>query len=394
MTIFVTCYQPVPMNYQRLGDHIREVNIRNRELRVTKLVGLTIDKAFIPSVANVIGTDLSNYKVICREQFACSLMQVSRDGKMPVAMFEEDEAIMSPAYPMFEVIDKTVLMPQYLMMWFSRSEFDREASYYAVGGVRGSLTWEDFCNMRLPIPSITRQREIVAEYETLTNRIRLNNQTIQHLEATAQALYRKTFVDNIDKENLPEGWRMGTIGEYSKVNSGYAFPSNWWRSNGIPVIKIGDITNNTIDEKGCDCVDENKFEYAKKNVANKGDIVIAMTGATLGKIAIVPKNRLLVNQRVGLFDLGEIPIERAPFLYWLLQQDEIQKEIVTVGGDSAQANVSNADIERIEISLATKDSIKSFNSNAGILLKQIMIKNEEISKLTELQSLLLAKMGQ
>ena len=287
------------MEYKRLGDYIREVNVRNKDLKVTKLVGLTIDKAFIPSVANVIGTDLSNYKVIRKEQFACSLMQVSRDGKMPVAMFEEDEAIMSPAYPMFEVIDKTVLMPQYLMMWFSRSEFDREASYYAVGGVRGSLTWEDFCNMKLPVPSITRQREIVSEYETLTNRIRLNNQMIQHLEATAQALYRKTFVDNIDKENLPEGWRMGTIGEYSKVNSGYAFPSNWWRSNGIPVIKIGDITNNTIDEKGCDCVDENKFEYAKKNVANKGDIVIAMTGATLGKIAIVPKNRLLVNQRVG-----------------------------------------------------------------------------------------------
>lgn len=201
------------MEYKRLGDYIREVNVRNRELKVTKLVGLTIDKAFIPSVANVIGTDLSNYKVIQREQFACSLMQVSRDGKMPVAMFEEDEAIMSPAYPMFEVIDKTVLMPQYLMMWFSRSEFDREASYYAVGGVRGSLTWEDFCNMRLPIPSITRQREIVSEYETLTNRIHLNNQMIQHLEATAQALYRKTFVDNIDKENLPEGWRMGTLEE-------------------------------------------------------------------------------------------------------------------------------------------------------------------------------------
>ena len=167
--------------YKRLGDYIREENVRNKDLEATKLVGLTIDKAFIPSVANVIGTDLSNYKVIRKEQFACSLMQVSRDGKMPIAMFEEDEAIMSPAYPMFEVIDKTVLMPQYLMMWFSRSEFDREASYYAVGGVRGSLTWEDFCNMKLPVPSIARQREIVAEYETLINRIRLNNQMIQNL---------------------------------------------------------------------------------------------------------------------------------------------------------------------------------------------------------------------
>ena len=184
-------------DYKRLGDYIREVNVRNRELEVTKLVGLTIDKAFIPSVANVIGTDLSNYKIIRKEQFACSLMQVSRDGKMPVAMFEEDEAIMSPAYPMFEVIDKEILLPQYLMMWFSRSEFDREASYYAVGGVRGSLTWEDFCNMQLPIPSITRQREIVAEYETLTRRIRINEQMIQNLESTAQTLFRKMFVDGV-----------------------------------------------------------------------------------------------------------------------------------------------------------------------------------------------------
>ena len=381
--------------YKRLGDYIREVNVRNRELKVTKPMGINIDKHFMPSVANVIGTDLSTYKLVSRMQFACNLMHVGRDEKIPMAMLTEDKPIIvSPAYFVFEVIESNVLLPQYLMMWFRRKEFDRNAWFYTDADVRGGMSKEALLDMRLPIPSITRQREIVAEYETLTNRIRLNNQMIQHLEATAQALYRKTFADNIDKENLPEGWRMGTIGEYSKVNSGYAFPSNWWRSNGIPVIKIGDITNNTIDEKGCDCVDENKFEYAKKNVANKGDIVIAMTGATLGKIAIVPKNRLLVNQRVGLFDLGEIPIERAPFLYWLLQQDEIQKEIVTVGGDSAQANVSNADIERIEISLATKDSIKSFNSNAGILLKQIMIKNEEISKLTELQSLLLAKMGQ
>ena len=381
--------------YKRLGDYIREVNVRNKELKVTKPMGINIDKHFMPSVANTIGTDLSTYKLVSRMQFACNLMHVGRDEKIPIAMLTEDKPIIvSPAYFVFEVIEPSVLLPEYLMTWFRRKEFDRNAWFYTDADVRGGMSKEALLDMRLPIPSITRQREIVSEYETLTNRIRLNNQMIQHLEATAQALYRKTFVDNIDKENLPEGWRMGTIGEYSKVNSGYAFPSNWWRSNGIPVIKIGDITNNTIDEKGCDCVDENKFEYAKKNVANKGDIVIAMTGATLGKIAIVPKNRLLVNQRVGLFDLGEIPIERAPFLYWLLQQDEIQKEIVTVGGDSAQANVSNADIERIEISLATKDSIKSFNSNAGILLKQIMIKNEEISKLTELQSLLLAKMGQ
>lgn len=379
--------------YKRLGDYIREVNTRNRDLKVTKLVGLTIDKAFIPSVANVIGTDLSNYKVIQREQFACSLMQVSRDGKMPVAMFEEDEAIMSPAYPMFEVIDKTVLMPQYLMMWFSRSEFDREASYYAVGGVRGSLTWEDFCDMKLPIPPIERQREIVAEYETLSKRIRLNEQMISKLEETAQTLYRKMFVDGIDKENLPEGWRMGKLGEVATVKYGYAFPSDWWQTNGISVIKIGSIKNNTIKVEDCDFVTKDKLEIAKNYIANKGDIVIAMTGATLGKIALVPQDGFMINQRVGLFDLGQHPLQKAPYLYWTLQREDIINEIITVGGDSAQANVSNSDIEKIEYAIAPINEIETFNIMTTDILNLIILKHNGINKLTELQSLLLARMG-
>ena len=377
-------------SYKRLGDYIREVDVRNRDLSVTTLVGLTINKAFIPSVANVIGTDLSNYKVIRKEQFACSLMQVSRDGKMPVAMFENATAIMSPAYPMFEVIDKSILMPQYLMMWFSRKEFDREASFYAVGGVRGSLTWEDFCDMKLPIPSIERQREIVAEYKTLSKRIRLNEQMISTLEATAQTLYRKMFVDGIDKENLPEGWRIGILGDYAKVKSGYAFPSSWWQKDGIPVIKIGSITNNSIED--CDYVSLNNGKHAVNYSANTGDIVIAMTGATLGKIAIVPKDGYLVNQRVGLFELSEK--QKAPFLYWTLQQDDIVNEILTVGGDSAQANVSNSDIEEIKLLYAPKEQLGTFNTYAGYLLSQIILKQKANKKLTELQSLLLAKMGQ
>ena len=95
------------MELKRLGNYIREVNVRNRDLKVTKLVGLTIDKAFIPSVANVIGTDLSNYKIISKEQFACSLMQVSRDGKMPVAMFEDDNALCRLPIRCLKLLTKT-----------------------------------------------------------------------------------------------------------------------------------------------------------------------------------------------------------------------------------------------------------------------------------------------
>jgi len=183
-------------NYKPIGEYIRLVDERNPGLKVTTLLGLSISKEFIPSVANTIGSDMENYKVIRKNQFACSLMQVRRDKKIPVALLRDfEEAIISQAYPVFEVIDENVLLPEYLMMWFSRTEFDRESCFYAVGGVRGSLEWDDFCNMQLPIPSLEKQKEIVAEYNTIVNRIKLNEQLNRKLEETAQAIYKQWFVD-------------------------------------------------------------------------------------------------------------------------------------------------------------------------------------------------------
>lgn len=357
--------------YKRLGDYIREVNVRNRELKVTKLVGHTIGKAFIPSVANVIGTDLSNYKVIRKEQFACSLMQVSRDGKMPVAMFEEDEAIMSPAYPMFEVVDKTVLMPQYLMMWFSRSEFDREASYYAVGGVRGSLTWEDFCNMKLPIPSITRQREIVSEYETLTNRIRLNNKMIQHLEATAQALYRKTFVDNIDKENLPEGWKMGTLGEvatfkYGKLAEKHAKSDRY----PYPVFSGYSVTGYT-----------NEYTLKEPTI-----VIIARGDAGTGRICMSPSQCFLSNLAISI-EMKDNAYR--DYMYYQL----LDSDTMSLRSGSAQAQITINNVEPFDVMIPKREICVDFQQNVETLYNNKLLKEQENFKLSELQSLLLAKMG-
>ena len=373
--------------YKRLGDYIREVNVRNRELKVTKLVGLTIDKAFIPSVANVIGTDLSNYKVIRKEQFACSLMQVSRDGKMPVAMFKEDEAIMSPAYPMFEVIDKTMLMPQYLMMWFSRSEFDREASYYAVGGVRGSLTWEDFCNMQLPIPSITRQREIVSEYETLTNRIRLNNQMIQHLEATAQALYRKTFVDNIDKENLPEGWRMGTLGDYVELSQGIQVEvedQSLIKYKGYNrFIRIIDYTPNTTEPPRYVNISNKRYFSTREDVImiRYGD-----AGTVCRRLEGIIAN--------NLFKITPILSITRNYVYHFLKSDTIQKLVKSSAASSTMPAITHKAVKDLECIIPPSTIMQEFDTIISIIERDICLKSDEISKLTELQSLLLSKMGQ
>ena len=370
------------MNYQRLGDYIREVNVRNSELKVTKLVGLTIDKAFIPSVANVIGTDLSNYKVIRKEQFACSLMQVSRDGKMPVAMFEEDEAIMSPAYPMFEVVDKAELLPQYLMMWFSRKEFDREASFYAVGGVRGSLTWEDFCNLRLPIPSIARQREIVEEYETLSRRIRLNEQMIARLEETAQALYRKMFVDGIDKENLPEGWRRGRLSEIANITMGQSPEGETYNLDGQGMIFYQGRT-----DFGRRFPTARVYTTSPTRYAKEGDVLLSVR-APVGDLNVASHDCCIGRGLASLKSQHNCQ----SYLFYQLQN---LSNVFNVSDDEGTifGSINKDDLFNIEIVVPTLQEMKLFEEKASVIDKQIGIKDKEINNLTELQSLLLARMG-
>ena len=369
------------MAYRRIGDYIREVDSRNRDLKVTKLVGLTINKAFIPSVANVIGTDLSNYKIIQKEQFACSLMQVSRDGKIPVAMFEDDAAIMSPAYPMFEVIDKDELLPQYLMMWFSRSEFDREASFYAVGGVRGSLTWEDFCNVKLPVPSIDCQREIVEEYETLSRRIRLNEQMIEKLEATAQALYRKMFVDGIDKENLPEGWKVGKLEDICDC-----FDSKRKPVAGYDRDKM-DSSKRIYPYYGAaalmDYVDDYIFD---------GDYILMGEDGTVMNDDYTPviqyvRGKFWVNNHAHILK-GKNGFDEN-LLYLFLKQTNV-KDIVTGG---VQAKINQENMMSIPAIIPPHDLIKELRGMENPIFREIHLREQENSKLSELQSLLLAKMG-
>ena len=169
-------------------------------MEVKELLGINIGKYFMPSVANVVGTDLSNYKIIHKNQFACNLMHVGRDEKIPMAILENCEsAIVSPAYFTFEISDYDVLLPQYLMMWFRKPEFDREAWFYTDGDVRGGMSKSSLLDMTLPIPPIEQQRKIVAEYEVVSRRIRLNEQMITRLEETTQTLYRKMLMGLIKR---------------------------------------------------------------------------------------------------------------------------------------------------------------------------------------------------
>lgn len=366
-------------DYKRLGDYIREVDVRNRDLKVNKLVGLTINKAFIPSVANTIGTDLSNYKVIRKEQFACSLMQVSRDGKMPIAMFEGECAIMSPAYPMFEVVNKKILLPQYLMMWFSRNEFDRETSFYAIGGVRGSLTWNDFCDLKLPIPPIDQQRKIVAEYNAIQQRIKLNEQLIVKLEETAQAIYRKMFVDGIDKNNLPEGWRMGKLEDVAA-----------YVSEKIPLKDIDESayisTENMLkNKKGIEC-STNKPNNGKGTSFMVDDILISNIRPYFKKIwrasfSGASSNDVLCIRVKNIFN--------ASVLYYTLEKDLFFDYVMAGSNGVKMPRGDKKWIMEYPIVIPCTDKIEQYKIKTNGIQKHINICKKENFKLKEIKSLIL-----
>ncbi|MCQ2349574.1 MAG: restriction endonuclease subunit S [Paludibacteraceae bacterium] len=370
--------------YKRLGDYIREVDVRNSDLSVSKLVGLTIAKAFIPSVANTIGTDLSKYKIIKENQFACSLMQVSRDGKMPIAIYKGENAIMSPAYPVFEVY-KEGLLPDYLQMWFSRPEFDREAVFYAVGGVRGSLDWNDFMDMMLPVPSLDEQQRIVDRYNAIKNRIETNKQTIAKLEEAAQALYRKMFVDNIDPENLPEGWRMGTIKDFCKEMKSGGTPSrtnpSYWNAKDFAWLKSGEVHNNVILETE-DYISEAGLNNSSAKIIPEDSVVMAMYGATAAEVAYL-KCATTTNQ--ACCNMICHSKEDAAYLYFHLRY--YQEEIKKLANGGAQENLSQELI-------ANQPIILGFVPHKfATIIEQISLLTKEHKLLTQMLSLLMVEMG-
>jgi restriction endonuclease S subunit len=182
-------------SYKNLGPYIREVSVKNDALKVELLLGVSITKKFIPSIANTVGTDMSKYKIVKRRQFAYGPVTSRNGEKISVALLDESECLVSTSYTVFEIINTEELDPAYLMMWFSRSEFDRYARYMSHGSVRELFGWTELCAVELPVPSIEKQRDIIREYRVVTERITLNEQLTQKLERSLQATYKQWFVN-------------------------------------------------------------------------------------------------------------------------------------------------------------------------------------------------------
>lgn len=205
--------------YKRLGDYIRQVDVRNRDEKVTHLLGVSIDKKFIESIANTIGTDMSVYKIVRYGQFAYDPVTSRNGDKVSIALLTEVECIISSSYTVFEVIDKKVLLPEYLMLWFMRPEFDRYARFHSHGSAREIFDWEEMCNVELPVPPIEEQEKIVNAYESIENRIALKRKINDNLEEQAFNFYKHKFEENRSL-NIENGWRNCSISYFAPIITG------------------------------------------------------------------------------------------------------------------------------------------------------------------------------
>lgn len=366
--------------YKRLGDYIREVDVRNRDLKVKKLMGINIGKYFMPSVANVIGTDLSNYKVVSKNQFACNLMHVGRDEKIPMAMLENNESIIvSPAYFVFQISQLESLLPEYLMMWFRNPHFDKEAWFYTDSDVRGGMTKSALLDMNLSIPPIDQQRKIVAEYNAIQKRIKLNEQLIVKLEETAQAIYRKMFVDGIDKNNLPEGWRMGKLEDVAA-----------YVSEKIPLKDIDESayisTENMLkNKKGIEC-STNKPNNGKGTSFMVDDILISNIRPYFKKIwrasfSGASSNDVLCIRVKNIFN--------ASVLYYTLEKDLFFDYVMAGSNGVKMPRGDKKWIMEYPIVIPCTDKIEQYKIKTNGIQKHINICKKENFKLKEIKSLIL-----
>ena len=363
-------------DYKRLGDYIREVNVRNRDLKVNLSQGICNDKYF--QNPKQVADNPETHKIVRTGQFAYNRATTRNGDKLSIALRKGPDCTVSAAYQVFEVSRPDLLLPKYLMMWFKRPEFDRLALFYSHGSAHEFFEWESMCDVKIPLPDIERQREIVEEYETLTKRIRLNEQMIARLEATAQALYRHTFIDNIDKQNLP-------LFDIAEITYGFPFNSDLFCNDNTlsPIIRIRDILSNKTETFTSEHVD-------KKYEINDGDILIGMDGAF--HMTIWSGGFALQNQRIVKIVPKKGKYVSAYQIFYSIY-DAIKQLESSIEGTTV-AHLSDKDMRKLSIIVSSAKTQEKTYSLFETINKSVITYKKGNLKLTELQSLLLSKMGQ
>ena len=345
--------------YRLLGDFIRQVDVRNTDGKEENLLGVSVQKMFIPSIANTVGTDFTKYKVVKRGQFTYIPDTSRRGDKIGIALLTDyDEGLVSNIYTVFEVKDENELLPEYLMLWFSRPEFDRYARFKSHGSVREIMDWDEMCKVELPVPSIEKQRSIVKAYNTITDRIELKRKINDNLEAVLAASHSKMFFSKDTSEHTK-------LGELMTFGNGKSRPKT---DGPIPVYGGNGVLSYT---------DHHNIENA---------VLIGRVGAYCGSVYLeqgicwVSDNAIFAKSKITKDEF---------FDYFLLKRLNLFNHHVGTGQQLLTQEILN----NIEVPKPVTEQIELFNRKATSIFETIFTNSREIIRLQELSDLLLSRLA-
>lgn len=371
-------------DYKLLGDYTQIVDERNRDLLVKNLLGVSIDKRFIPSIANIVGTDLSSYKIVRTGQFAYGPVTSRNGEKISIAYLDSDDCIISSSYTVFEVCKKDELNSEYLMLWFSRPEFDRYARYKSHGSVREIFDWNEFCRVGLPVPPIEEQRKIVEAYKTITKRIDLKKRINDNLEVLLSSLFHILF--DKDAQN------SCVIGDFGEIIGG-ATPSTenpeFFCENGIVWLSPKDLTSTGLKFifKGETDITEAAYKSCSTKILPKGAVLLT-SRAPIGTVAIAMTD-LCTNQGfksiIPDIELG------TEFVYYFLKENKTLLDSYASG--TTFMEISGNVLKSIPAFLPDADSLSQFRKACQPVFAAQMQNEAEIKQLFNLQSTLISQIS-
>lgn len=376
-------------NYKQLGRYIRPIDVRNKGLVTTKLLGISVEKCFIPSIANIIGTDLEKYKIVRKGQFAYIPDTSRRGDKIAVALLREEECIISSVYTAFEIIDTNELDPEYLMLWFCRPEFDRYARYHSHGSVREIFDWNEMCRVELPVPSIEKQTSIVRQINQCSDYVSNKTKLISAYEGALQALYKSY---KFDEQDSPESrtWETCTIGDLC-LPVGGGTPSTdepaYYEGGEIPWVTPTDVTRN-----GCLALLSPKGRITELGLKHSSakmlppDTILMTSRASVGYFALCG-HEICTNQGF----ISCIPNRPELRMYLLCNLINRVKEIRTLAdGGSTYSEISKKDFKAMKVSLPPTYLLKEFECKAYSIFTLIRTLRREIESIKELRTTILS----
>lgn len=360
-------------NYRKLGDYIQPVDIRNSDLKVSHLLGLSIEKCFIESIANTIGTDFRPYKIVKKGQFAYGPVTSRNGDKITIALLKEvDVCIISSSYSVFEIIDTSKLLPDYLMLWFSRPEFDRYARYKSHGSVREIFDWDEMCRVELPVPDLKEQEKIVKTYNTITKCIQLKQKINENLEKMAECLFEK----------VKEQSEVRDLKDIATVIMGQSPDSDSYNENGD-----GEIFYQGKTDFNFRFVKERVYTTLPTKIVSKNSILLSVR-APVGEINITQKKCCIGRGLASITSKNNTP----SFLFYTLKSLKKQFEIFN-GDGTVFGSINRDSIENLQIQIPDKEQLLLFESKAVKIDKEILNNEFEINRLNELKQLVISRIS-